>query len=78
MGLHSVHQEFKNVKYLGIFNPRTNIAQRISVDRISPELIEKVEFEIIGYRPKDKMFYIDEEVLKRMSNRYFSDIGFEN
>lgn len=78
MGLHSVHQEFKNVKYLGIFNPRTNIVQRISVDRISPELIEKVEFEIIGYRPKDKMFYIDEEVLKRMSNRYFSDIGFEN
>ncbi len=71
MGLHSVHQEFKNVKYLGIFNPRTNIAQRISVDRISPELIKKVEVEIIGYRPKDKKFYLDEDILEGIKKRIF-------
>ena len=71
MGLHSVHQEFKNVKYLGIYNPRTNIAQRISVDQISPELINQVEIEIIGYRPIGKKLYLDDETVKRIKKRIF-------
>lgn len=71
MGLHSVHQEFKNVKYLGIYNPRTNIAQRISVDRISPELIKQVEVEIIGYRPEGRKLYLDSEIVERIKKRIF-------
>ncbi|MBP3804689.1 MAG: hypothetical protein J6I76_12505 [Oribacterium sp.] len=50
MGLHSIHSEFQNVKYLGIYNPRANILARISVDKISPEVIKIVEYDLIGYR----------------------------
>lgn len=50
MGLHSVHSEFKKIKYLGIYNPRTNMVYRIAVDRISPNVIYEVEKEVIGYR----------------------------
>lgn len=49
MGLHSIHPEFKDIKYLGIYNPRMNTASRIAVEDISDEVIEKVEKEVIGY-----------------------------
>lgn len=49
MGLHSVHPEFQNVKYLGIYNPRTNEVSRIAVADISQEVIDDVESEVIGY-----------------------------
>lgn len=49
MGLHSIHPEFKDVKYLGIYNPRMNTASRIAVEDISDEVIKKVEKEVIGY-----------------------------
>ena len=49
MGLHSVHPEFQSIRYLGIFNPRTNTASRLSVDSISVGIIEEVEKDVIGY-----------------------------
>ena len=49
MGLHSIHPEFKDVKYLGIYNPWMNTASRIAVEDISDEVIKKVEKEVIGY-----------------------------
>lgn len=49
MGLHSVHPEFLNVKYLGIYNPRTNEASRIAVADIQQDVIYEVESEVIGY-----------------------------
>lgn len=49
MGLHSVRPEFQNVKYLGIYNPRMNEVSRIAVADISQEVIDEVEFEVIGY-----------------------------
>ena len=66
MGLHSIHHEFKNVKYLGIYNPRTNIASRISVDHIPSETIKKVEFDLIGYRPKEYKIKLKKELLERI------------
>lgn len=49
MGLHSIHPEFQSVKYLGIYNPRTNIASRLSVADIPADVISEIEREVIGY-----------------------------
>lgn len=49
MGLHSIHPEYKDVEYLGIFNPRQNLVYRLDVWSISPETIAKVETKVIGY-----------------------------
>lgn len=50
MGLHSVHAgEYKSVKYLGIYNPRSNVAYRLDVNAIPAEVISEVESEVIGY-----------------------------
>lgn len=49
MGLHSIHPEFQDMKYLGIYNPRLNEACRIAVDDIPEDVIAEVETEVIGY-----------------------------
>lgn len=48
MGLRSVHTEFRNVRYLGICNPRLNVASRIEVSRIPDDIIDTVEKDVIG------------------------------
>lgn len=49
MGLHSIHTEFKNINYLGIFNPRLNTVSRIAVADIPDDVIKIVETKVIGY-----------------------------
>lgn len=49
MGLHSIYPEFRDVKYLGIYNPRTNKVSRIAVADIPQDMIDEVESEVIGY-----------------------------
>ena len=49
MGLHSIHPEFKNIKFLGIYNPRLNCVYRQNVTQIPSEVIAKVSTEVIGY-----------------------------
>ena len=49
MGLHSIHPEFRDMKYLGIYNPRTNEVSRIAVADISQGMIDKIESDVIGY-----------------------------
>ena len=49
MGLHSVHPEYKHVKYLGVYNPRMNVVYRLDVSKISADVISTVESEVIGY-----------------------------
>lgn len=49
MGLRSIHAEFQNVKYLGIYNPRLNEVYRISVDDIPRDVITEVDRDVIGY-----------------------------
>lgn len=50
MGLHSIHPEFQDIKYLGIYNPRMNKTYRIAVEEISKNIIDEVEREVIGYK----------------------------
>lgn len=50
MGLHSIHSEFERIKYLGIYNPRMNIASRLAVADISTDVIGEVEQEVIVYK----------------------------
>lgn len=49
MGLHSIHTEFQDIKYLGIYNPRMNIVFRIKVSEIPDDVISEVETDVIGY-----------------------------
>lgn len=49
MGLRSVHTEFQDIRYLGIYNPRLNEVYRISVDDIPDDVIVEVERDVIGY-----------------------------
>lgn len=49
MGLHSIHPEFKNIKFLGIYNPRLNCVYRLNVTQISSEVISEVSARVIGY-----------------------------
>lgn len=49
MGLRSIHPEFQNIKYLGVYNPRLNEMYRISVDDIPGDVIAEVDRDVIGY-----------------------------
>lgn len=49
MGLNSNNKLYKNIKYIGLYSPITNKVWRLSVSRISKELIHKVSMEVIGY-----------------------------
>ena len=50
MGIHSIHPEFKSIKYLGIYNPRLNIVFRYAISNIPKSVIQEVEKYIIGYK----------------------------
>ena len=50
MGCHSVHSEFQNVHYLGLFNPRLNTSYVIDVRTIDKKIINEVSTEVIGYK----------------------------
>lgn len=50
MGCHSIHPEFEKIEKLGIFNPRKNKVYMANTSSISPEIIEKVSQEVIGYK----------------------------
>lgn len=54
MGLHSIHPEFQNVKYLGTYNPRKNEIARIAVEDIPKDIIDEVEQKVIGYGEEDE------------------------
>ncbi len=49
MGMHSVHPEYKKVKFLGIYNPRLNVVYRHPIGTIPKEIIREVDREVIGY-----------------------------
>lgn len=48
-GWHSVHPEYQVVRRLGFFNPRRNEVWLLDVNRITPELIDWTDRELIGY-----------------------------
>lgn len=49
MGMHSVHEEFSKIKYLGVYNPKLNQVYRLEIKRISENIIEEVQRKVIGY-----------------------------
>ncbi len=49
MGLHSKYPEYKNIKYIGIFNPKLNKSYKYPVSELSDDLINIIEKEVIGY-----------------------------
>ncbi len=49
MGVRSIHSEFKQIKNLGIFNPRLNKVYSLSIDKISSDIIKEVNEVVIGY-----------------------------
>lgn len=50
MGKNSINKEFETVKNLGIYNPRLNTVYSLNVSKISPEIIEQVCTDVIGYK----------------------------
>ena len=50
MGTHSIYDEFDTIKKLGIFNPRKNKVYIANISSISPEIIEEVSCNVIGYK----------------------------
>ena len=49
LGVHSIHPEFKTIKYLGIYNPRLNTVSRIAISDIPLDIINEVDKDVIGY-----------------------------
>lgn len=49
MGIHSDKDRLKLVKYLGIYNYRTNTVYRLEISKIDPNIIDEVNTSIIGY-----------------------------
>ena len=49
MGIHSVHEEFKSIRKLGLYNPRKNKAYLIDLTAISQEVMDEVSKRVIGY-----------------------------
>ena len=49
MGLHSGREEFKEIQFLGIFNPRRNEVYLYDTVNVSKELVETIEKEVICY-----------------------------
>ncbi len=49
MGQHSGKIEFRQIRKLGIFNPRLNFVYTLDVESISPDIIKMVESDVICY-----------------------------
>ncbi|MEK3876808.1 hypothetical protein [Paenibacillus sp. FSL M7-0420] len=48
LGLRSIHLEFQNIKKLGIYNPRLNIAYLLENSKIDSSLIKEVATYVVG------------------------------
>jgi len=55
LGIHSIHNEYKSIKYLCIFNPYKNISYIVDVNDIDDRTKYKVSHEVLGY----KMIYYE-------------------
>lgn len=64
MGMHSVHNEFKSIKKLGIFNPRMNCVYLKSISDIPSEILDEVSTEIIGYKENSNNGYTPSNTTK--------------
>ncbi len=49
MGIHSIHEYFDNIQYIGFFNPRLNKIYTCDINSISNDIINEVSIKVIGY-----------------------------
>lgn len=49
MGLHAMPQQYDKLEYLGIYNPRMNVAYRLRMNELSDDVINIIEHDVIGY-----------------------------
>lgn len=50
LGKHSVHKEFNDLKYIGIFNPRSNLIYQKKISEIDCKTISYIESDVMGYK----------------------------
>ena len=50
MGIHSIHPEFKDIKYLGVYNPRLNMVFKYDLSNLAETTKDMVEQYVIGYK----------------------------
>ena len=56
MGLHSINdEEFKQVKYLGIYDFTTNTSYLIGLSQLDPQIVKDVANKVIGYNDKNNL-----------------------
>lgn len=49
MGVNSIHEEFKSIKKIGIFNPRLNALWTKQISDVPHEVIAEIKRDVIGY-----------------------------
>ncbi len=49
MGCRSVHEEFRNIEHLGLYNPRLNCMYKMNIADIDKSIISDVSKYVIGY-----------------------------
>ena len=52
--MHSIHPEYRDIRYLGIYNPRLNIAYRIDIKDIPEETVNLVCKDVLCYKDADQ------------------------
>ena len=58
MGLHSINdEEFKQVKYLGIYDFTTNTSYLIGLSQLDPKIVKDVANKVIGYNDKNNLLH---------------------
>ncbi len=48
LGIRSIHREFRDVKKLGIYNPRLNKAYLLEISKIDYSVINEVAIDVVG------------------------------
>lgn len=66
MGIHSVHESFKSIKNLGIFNPRKNVVYTLTLDSLDSDLLTGFE-KMIGYQNEQLM--VESEYKRLLVNK---------
>ena len=78
MGLHSIHDFYKDLNYLGFFNPRLNCVYICSVFAISKETIEEIENNVIcygvSYSPSKETFSRSHSTISQSEEYTVADI----
>ena len=76
MGLHSIHSnDYKNIKYLAIYNPRLNSIYRFPISEIPNEIITKVSDEVIGYSLPQRVSNDEDTILSVKDVAYRYGVG---